>query len=209
MTRVHSKNKGNNYERKIAKIFGEHWESEFSRVWNSGSYRGSARADQIVGDIVTDPSDNYPFVIEAKHREGGWTLESVMINKHDVRNWWKQVVDDAERVGKTPLLVFTRNYAEDFVMIPYDQGIYRTLITSGHPIVTTPITYEDKMTESERTFVVLITTVEGYTSIDKKEYIERYSEDTWRDTEIRIQEEEKETISEQATNVLDLMFGDN
>lgn len=202
-----SKRKGNAYELKLAKELGDHWGSVFNRTPGSGAYRG-AREDEMVGDIVTDPADRYPFVIEAKNREGGWTLESIVLDRHDIKNWWQQVVEDAERVDKIPLLIFTRNYAEDFVMMPYHKETHSKLMSKGFEHMITTVTYHDELETLDRTFIVLIYTLEGYKYIRKEFYLEHLSNYDWQSTEITIDDREEKTIQESANDILSMMFGD-
>lgn len=201
-----SKRKGDNYERKLAKTLGTHWRSTFNRTPGSGAYRGSREAE-MVGDIVTDPADRYPFVVEAKHREGGWTLESVVLGNHDVKNWFAQVVGDANRVkDKTPLLIFTRNYAEDFVMVPYHKQYYADLITRGE-VMTTKVSYKDPVTTDSYTYHVIITTLDMFLSFDKDYYLEQFDGFEWRTTLLETTESEKQPIKDEVASILDSMFG--
>ena len=57
---VNSKNKGDTFERKTAKILGDWWGSKFSRTPQSGGAHWLAD-NNAVGDIVTPPSCRFPF----------------------------------------------------------------------------------------------------------------------------------------------------
>lgn len=114
-----SKTKGSSYELRVAKIFTTWWGAPFHRVPASGGLHWSASMN-VSGDIVTIPEAGFPFVIECKKREE-WTLDNVFLNNKDIKNWWAQVVGDADETGKIPMLVFSRNRAEDYVMLPYNE----------------------------------------------------------------------------------------
>lgn len=174
-----SLNKGKAYERKTAKMLSEWWTPyKFSRVPQSGAYRG-ANESEFAGDIATDPASKFPFVIECKHREGQWTLESAVLNRHEIGVWWQQVVGDARRVKRSPLLIFTRNYAEDFVMVPYLEGVYEVLLQKRHPVMRTVITYKDATTLKEESFDVLVTTFTGFSTLRRQYLIDLYTGPEW------------------------------
>ena len=107
-----SRRKGANFERKIAKALTEALGVEFRRTPLSG---GWADSSQVAGDIVPIENFDFPFSLECKNVEG-WTLES-LFNGDDawLKTWWEQCVNETPE-GKTPLLIFTKNYAPTFVM---------------------------------------------------------------------------------------------
>lgn len=162
-----SKQKGNTYERKTAKVLGSWWGYEFYRTPSSGGLHNWSSDLNVAGDIVTSPESGFPFVIECKNRQAGdWTLESIVLDKHDIKNWWAQVVLDARRVTKVPALVFTRNRAEDFVMIPYTEEVYDLLEKADKPAMRTYIEYTDDLTKQKERFDILVTTINGFTFFD-------------------------------------------
>lgn len=174
-----SKQKGSNYERKVAKLLSSWWGSEFHRTPASGGLRWG-EDNNVAGDIVTPPSANFPYVIECKNREGGWTLESIVLDKHDIKNWWAQVVADARRVKKTPVLIFTRNRAEDFIMLPFKEDMYQKLEENDKPAMRTYIEYTDDLTTQKERFDILITTMSGLTQFDK-DYVWDNAFEDWED----------------------------
>lgn len=172
-----SKQKGNTYERKTAKVLGDWWGYEFYRTPSSGGLHGWSSDLNVAGDIVTSPESEFPFVVECKNREsGGWTLESIVLDKHDIKNWWEQCVQDARRVNKTPVLVFTRNRAEDFVMMPYMETVYNLLEANDKPAMRTYVEYTDDLTKQKERFDVLITSVTGFTS---------FTPDFWKENSMK------------------------
>lgn len=175
-----SKKKGDTYERKTAKRLTEWWGHEFYRTPASGGLRWT-EDNNVAGDIVTGTNSEFPFVIECKHREGNWTIESIMLDRHDVKNWYKQVVEDSRRVNRVPLLMFTRNRAEDFVMLPYAEDLYMKLLLGKQPIMRTVVAYTDAMTEKTEAFEVLITTLGGLTSLEPEYYKEWSKAHQWEE----------------------------
>lgn len=167
-----SKQKGNRYELKIAKEISKWWGADFHRVPASGGL-GWGQDMRVAGDIVAPPNVPFPFVLELKNREtGNWTLESIMLNIHDIKHWWQQVVNDSRRVERVPCLIFTRNRAKDFIMIPYYEDTYNDLVEEGYPVQRTVVTYEEELSQQEESFDVLITTMEGFTSRKPKYWVE-------------------------------------
>lgn len=115
--RINSKQKGSEYERKIAKILSKWWGEEFNRTPMSGGLHWK-QDNRVAGDIVTPPDSVYPWTTECKKRQE-WDLEQVLKGTGDVEKWWSQAVGDGERVGLRPLLIFSKNFAPDYVMLDY------------------------------------------------------------------------------------------
>lgn len=113
--RINSKNKGSEYERKIAKILGRWWGESFHRTPASGGlhWQGDNR---VAGDIVTPPDSRYPYVTELKKRES-WEFEQVLKGTGEVEKWWEQVSADAERTGLRRLLIFSKNFSPNYAMM--------------------------------------------------------------------------------------------
>ena len=112
------KNKGNGFERTVAKILSEWAGVKFMRTPSSGAIH-NFNDKRVVSDIVAPLSlGNFPFSIECKNVECSWEwstfLEgtSVTINKH-----WDQCVTDAEREGLIPLLIVTKNFRSIFGIV--------------------------------------------------------------------------------------------
>ena len=113
----------------------------------------------VSGDIITVPEAGFPFVIECKKREE-WTLDNVFLNNKDIKNWWAQVVGDARETGNIPMLVFSRNRAEDYVLLPYNESFVDHLSTSlpREPRATMYVEYEDEF-KRPHGFNLILTTV--------------------------------------------------
>lgn len=113
-----SRDKGQRYERKIAKIFSEWAGMDMLRTPLSGGW-ARGRAD-VTGDIVPgDANRQFPFSIECKKNES-WTWEQVHHQIGPVLNsWWQQTVDECAP-GKIPLLIFSRNRYDDYVLFSSD-----------------------------------------------------------------------------------------
>lgn len=68
------------------------------------------------------------------------------------------------------MLIFTRNYADEFVMIPFNEENYVAFQEAKQPVMRTSVEYEVEITNSTERFDVMITTVEGLTSFEPEFY---------------------------------------
>lgn len=118
---LNSRNKGNRFEREVAKILSDAWGFKFVRTPNSGAFKGLAPADIIPEDKAQ--WDSCCFHIECKARKG-WSLEQLISSKKKcpVLEWWfdeeaKQVeARGAKFYDKAMLLIFTKNHDDTYVM---------------------------------------------------------------------------------------------
>jgi hypothetical protein len=113
--RINSKHKGSEYERKIAKKLGSWWGEDFHRTPMSGGLHW-AEDNRVAGDIVTPPTSVYPWVTELKKREE-WEFDHLLKGTGEIEKYWKQVQGDAQRTGMRELLIFSKNFAPDYLMI--------------------------------------------------------------------------------------------
>jgi hypothetical protein len=170
--------KGSGYELKIAKKLSPIWGGTFARTPGSGSLHWGSD-QRVAGDIIAPPEVDFPFVVECKKHEG-WIMDHVILDSGDPRKWWAQVVTDARRVHKVPMLIFSRNRAKDFIMIPYDDSLYESLTLGATDSARTFVTIENIRGESQR-FDVIVTTFDSLFIIDTaflREYATRVRE-TW------------------------------
>lgn len=119
MKKINGRAKGQNAERKLAKLFATWWGGDFARTPLSGGFATSKfREDwNACGDLVT-PDPTFPFCVESKKVEG-WSLEQMLTsNKTKLHAWWEQTVKETPK-GKIPLLVFTKNHAPLYAMMSY------------------------------------------------------------------------------------------
>lgn len=115
MAKINVREKGKGYELKVAKILSAFWGEKFNRTPCSGALRWGTD-NRIAGDIVCPPESLFPFSVECKCHEG-WTLEQVLKGTGEAESWWHQCMGDCERVNRKPLLIFSKNFAPNFMMI--------------------------------------------------------------------------------------------
>ena len=116
---MNAKNKGNTFERKVAKMLSEWAGVKFMRTPGSGAIH-NFKDKRVVSDIVPPLSiGNFPFSIECKNVKCSWEFSTLLdrtsttINSH-----WKQCEEDAKREGLIPMLVFTKNFRSILAIIP-------------------------------------------------------------------------------------------
>lgn len=163
-----SKTKGSTYERTIAKHLTVWWGATFSRVPASGGLHWHSSMNAF-GDIIAPPEAGFPFVIECKKREE-WTLDNLFLNNKEIKLWWEQVVHDADESQRVPMLIFSRNRAEDFVMLPYNQTFLDNYIVHA-PRASRMVTYVEYLDEHKRphgfnTMVILLKDLMTYVPED-------------------------------------------
>lgn len=108
-----SKNKGDNFERKVAKILAEWWGTKLKRTPLSGGWG----TEITKGDVVpVDKENNFPFCVEVKANEcfSPWHLFLEEIPGY-LLEWWGQANADPD---KPPLLVVKNNHRSPLALFP-------------------------------------------------------------------------------------------
>lgn len=126
-----SKAKGNSFERQIAKILSEQYEylygpNSSQRNISSGSMYGGSnkiRANDVNKDFIYFASDiicpnAFKYVIECKFYKTPPSINSIITqNNSQWDKWVKQVENDADSAGKSPMLIIKYNDVKPFVLI--------------------------------------------------------------------------------------------
>lgn len=177
-----SKVKGSTYELKIAKLLTSWWGAgTFNRAPASGALHWG-RDQRVAGDIVAPPEADFPFVIECKKREE-WTMEHILLDIGQPKEWWAQVVTDARRVEKVPILIFSRNRAKDFIMIPYEPSMYDKLNATEKTSMITTVSITNIRDEVQH-FDVIVSTYDALIEVpipEVKEYAATVDWDKYKD----------------------------
>lgn len=209
MSKINSRSKGGRYERELVKKFEGFWGTHFSRTPYSGAWTGNKTQeghDTVTGDIITAHESNFPFTVEAKMREG-WTIEHLINNTGQIKEWWGQTVRDGENGNKVPLLVYRRNYLpHDYVTLPFHSGLFQELLTKEAVVMASKIIYEDEATGDDRAFLTMTTHFSDFEAVGKDFYIEEFTDFDWKKTEVDIGNFDDRTIKETTTDILDMMF---
>lgn len=162
--KINSRQKGSEYERKIAKILGAWYKEEFHRVPASGGLRWGDD-NRVAGDITTPVDSSFPFTVECKKREQ-WDLEQILKGTGEIETWWQQSINDSVRVNTLPFLVFSKNFAPDFLMIT-DEVFEKLLAVSK----TAPFNYFKVSTSDKPVRIVCL--LEDFTKHITKQHIEK------------------------------------
>lgn len=112
------KEKGNNHERKVAKMLSEWSGQKFMRTPMSGAIH-NFKDKRVVSDIVAPLSiGNWPFSIECKNVECTWEFNNFIEGTSmTLKEHWNQSVEDSKREGLIPMLIFTKNRRDIYIMI--------------------------------------------------------------------------------------------
>jgi len=131
-----SKQKGNRYERRCAKLLAEFTGVNFRKVPASGGFNkfgGQVVAEHAFsGDVICDKKE-FCFSVEAKSQKA-FSFVAMLKSPETAKftEWWQQCVDDATKVSKLPMLIFKPDTTEDFVAVD-DIGVAQLGIPSWIP----------------------------------------------------------------------------
>jgi hypothetical protein len=116
--RINSKHKGSEYELKIAKVLSDWWGEPFRRTPMSGGLHWR-EDNRVSGDIVTPPDSVFPYNIECKKREE-WSFDQLIKGTGEIESYWEQCDRDARGIRRKPLLIFSKNFNPDYIMLYID-----------------------------------------------------------------------------------------
>jgi len=142
---INGRTKGSDFERKIAKKLSDWSGMELRRTPLSGGF--SQTGSSYTGDInAINREDNFGFHIECKKQEG-WTLEQLFSPKCKIWKWWEQCLTGYKTTYKIPLLIFSKNRANTFLltrshMLPHtflDMSSYMEMRTKVESVIICPL----------------------------------------------------------------------
>lgn len=102
---LNSNKKGKRFELKIAKDLAKKFETNIRRTPNSGGL-------SIKGDILTTSGILSEYSWECKNQE-----------KLNIWKALQQSKNDALGTRKTPVVVFTKNFEDDYIALKYDDFV--------------------------------------------------------------------------------------
>ena len=118
-----AKRKGSVFERSLCKSFSDFWGSKFFRTPMSGG--SHLRHDYNLAGDVSTPDELFPYHVEAKNQQALKGFYTIFTSaKCPVWKWWQQCVADCPK-EKIPLLIFTKNYMPEFILVP---RLYGTIL---------------------------------------------------------------------------------
>lgn len=118
---------GGGFEHEVSKNFSEWYgkDDSFYRTPGSGSHHW-AESMNVMGDVVSDPTIGFKYLIECK-RYNGWTIENLLRGNNHFPSWFAQAVREGEDNNKVPLLVYKRPRSDTFVTMPYEPYLAKKL----------------------------------------------------------------------------------
>tara|TARA_Y100000310_G_C20438469_1_gene694888 strand:+ start:83 stop:610 length:528 start_codon:yes stop_codon:yes gene_type:complete len=144
-----SKEKGNRFERKIAKELGEWYYNDKNALIRSPSSGALATirnfTTPVAGDIyqIKYVTTEFPFCVELKHHKD-FNIEHLLFPRKSSRLWkaWEQCKRDANAVHKIPLLIYKQNYGTQIavIQIKEPEKYFKTYFLSGHVAQTNNFT---------------------------------------------------------------------
>lgn len=121
--RIHSKRKGNKFERDICKLLNERFDTkEFERSPNSGAYASTHNLPEylkLYGDLITPI--NFKYTIECK--KGYNNISFYNFLRYDSPDFWnlvKQSEKDSNQSGKPLLLIIKQDRKPALAVIKED-----------------------------------------------------------------------------------------
>lgn len=146
---MNSKNKGNSFERKIAKELSGRFEAltgltdAFRRNIDSGSFFGASNQKRIdshgtenaqFGDIIT-PS-TFRFCVECKHYKTPPSMKALVKQEWKTfDDWIGQAQQDAANAGKDWLLIVKFNNVDEFVLLDGNSDVEPVFFYKGSKAV--------------------------------------------------------------------------
>ena len=131
MSKVNGKQKGNSFERHIANMLSERFESVtgvekgFRRNPDSGSFFGGSNVHRteiydtdyaLYGDLICPR--NFKFSIECKNYKTAPPLNAILNQKvTQWDGWLKQATQDAETSGKEMMMIVKYNRTETMIFV--------------------------------------------------------------------------------------------
>ena len=128
--RVNSKAKGGAFERQIAKMLNEQFDTqEFSRTPGSGAFATTHQLPEhitVAGDLITPL--NFKFCIECKKGYNDQTIYSLLDYNSKIWQFIEQCEKDAKKMNKVPMIIYKQD-RKDILVITY-KDMFTTMIPS-------------------------------------------------------------------------------
>jgi len=125
---INSKQKGNSFERIIAKVFSERFNRSFARTVSSGAYTGGKNVKNaevlseeqllIFASDIRCPKD-FAFSIECKSYKA-LDFYDLFNESSNLFSWYEQSERDAKLLNKEPLLIVKTNQHKPIVFVEMD-----------------------------------------------------------------------------------------
>ena len=118
--RKNSRNKGNTFERHIAKLLNDRFKTEeFSRSPGSGAFATTHKVPdhlKIYGDLLTP--QKFKFCIECKKGYNKQNLYSLYNYSSEIWKFIEQSEKDSEKCSRLPMVIFKQDRQPTLAIIP-------------------------------------------------------------------------------------------
>jgi Holliday junction resolvase len=118
-SRINSRSKGNTFERQIAKLLNERFDTtEFSRSPGSGAFASTHSLPEhlkIYGDLITPIK--FKYCIECKKGYNKIQLNNLLDYSSQFWKFIKQCEKDSEKCDKEPMVIFKQDRQPTLVII--------------------------------------------------------------------------------------------
>lgn len=118
--KVNSRTKGSTFERSIAKLFNERFDTnEFSRTPGSGAFATTHSLPdhlKIYGDLITP--QNFKYCIECKKGYNQINMYSLLDYSSKLWEFIDQCQKDAFKCGKQPMVIFKQDRQRTVAIVP-------------------------------------------------------------------------------------------
>lgn len=135
--RKNSKAKGSSFERKVAKILNERFNTnEFARTPGSGAFATTHTLPkhlQIWGDLITP--ENFKYIFECKSGYNNEGIHSLINPKSKLWGWVTQMERDAESAEKPSILLISQDRKPIITFIKYKEEIEKSINTYSIVII--------------------------------------------------------------------------
>jgi Holliday junction resolvase len=132
-TRTNSKAKGSRFERKIANMFNEKFNTtEFSRTPGSGAFATTHSLPehlQMYGDLIAPK--NFKYCIECKKGYKNIKINHLIDYSSQFWEFIEQCEKDSKKCGKEPMILFQQD-RQPILAITQEKGFYGTHDIEGH-----------------------------------------------------------------------------
>lgn len=166
----YSKNKGDNFERDIALTLSSWWGSPLRRAPLSGGWVKKG----FTGDII--PPDNvstFPLYISVKNREG-WDFTQLLKNVNcSIIQWWIELEQSETAKNKFKMLIFTKNYDKEYLILSEIEWKILVEITSGRISHTPHICILPKEETGVKTLLYILL-LQDFLNVVKSEELRLY-----------------------------------
>ena len=148
---INSRDKGNRFERDVAKTLSKWTGYKFGRTPGSGAFSTRSKDPNLAGDVYAYEYPEFPFIVECKSYKD-YNLIDLLLNINNFPHWIAQAEREAKAANKKVMLVIKKNYQKPLVVIKLDEepDVERYFIYKGYYIMAFDNLKESLLTSLKR-----------------------------------------------------------